>query len=135
MKGKTNQPITESFFTKKLTETIQDLKGFMVQNFATKFDLKELKSEFGVLKGDIEGVKVEIRDMRKNMDERFEQVDKRFDEVDKRFDEVDERFENIDKRFDDVDSSLAILVNDSQDTKVKFGDHEERIKTLEHRKN
>jgi uncharacterized protein YoxC len=71
-KIKVDKYTTEDFFTKKLTETIQDLKGFMLQTFATKTQL-DLK----------------INGLREEVNIRFEQVDKRFDNIDDKLEEID----------------------------------------------
>ena len=64
----------------------------MEENYASKRDLEELRSEMH------EGFE--------KVDKRFEQVDKRFEQVDKRFEQVDKRFEQVDKRFGQVDKRL-----------------------------
>lgn len=51
MKKNEDKQITESFFIK----TIRDLKGFMVENFASKSDLKGLKN-------DLEEFRVEVNE-------------------------------------------------------------------------
>ena len=64
----------------------------MEENYASKRDLEELRSEMH------EGFE--------KVDKRFEQVDKRFEQVDKRFGQVDKRLEQVDKRLEQVDKKL-----------------------------
>ena len=64
----------------------------MEENYASKRDLEELRSEMH------EGFE--------KVDKRFEQVDKRFEQVDKRFGQVDKRLEQVDKKLEQADKKL-----------------------------
>ena len=99
------------------------------ENYASKRDLEELRSE---------------------MHEGFEKVDKRFEQVDKRFEQVDKKLEQADKKLDeqykiiqrtavllekvqsDVQQIAEGVINTGKLSK-KQDNHEDRITTVEWR--
>ncbi len=91
---------------------IEKIRG----EYATKEDVKILRSEIDVLRSEIEKIRVDLIDVRERLAKlegivsqivaRIGDLDKRIDALDKRIDALDKRIDSMDRRIDSMDKRL-----------------------------
>lgn len=110
---KTTQDTTSS----TVIRAIQDLKGFMVENFASKSDLKGLNNN-------LEEFRAEVKESFATKSELKTFSDK-----------TQSNFENVFSRLDTLETENGLGTLHARELKVQVEDHAKRLKIIESAKN